>query len=148
MSSKFDKEIKRVPLALLIAGVTVLLTACGSGGTKVTNLNVSDFGSKIKDPSVVILDVRTPAEFQEGHIQSAINIDFEASNFESEVNKLDKSNSYAVYCRSGRRSGLATEIMVKSGFKSVFNLTGGIIDWQSSGNKLVNNQFKQNSLNR
>ena len=104
-----------------------------------TNLNVSDFGSKIKDPSVVILDVRTPAEFQEGHIQSAINIDFEASNFESEVNKLDKSNSYAVYCRSGRRSGLATEIMVKSGFKSVFNLTGGIIDWQSSGNKLINN---------
>jgi len=139
MSSKFDKKIKRVPLALLIAGVTVLLTACGSGGTKVTNLNVSDLGSKIKDPSVVILDVRTPAEFQEGHIQSAINIDFEASNFESEVNKLDKSKSYAVYCRSGRRSGLATEIMAKDGFKSIFNLNGGIIDWQSSGNRLVYN---------
>ena len=139
MSSKFDKKIKKVTLALLLAGVTVLLTACGSGGNKVTNLNVSDFDSKIKDPSVVILDVRTPAEFQEGHIQSAINIDFEASNFESEVKKLDKSKSYAVYCRSGRRSGLATEIMARDGFKSVFNLNGGIIDWQSSGNKLVNN---------
>ena len=138
MNSKFVKNIKRVTLASLIAGVALLLTSCGSGG-KVTNLNVADFDAKIKNSSVVVLDVRTPAEYNEGHISNSINVDYEAPTFLSEVNKLDKSKTYAVYCRSGRRSGLATEIMAKNGFKSVFNLNGGIIDWQAAGKELVNN---------
>ena len=104
-----------------------------------TNLNSSDFAKKISDPAVVILDVRTPGEFNEGHIKGAVNVDYEGMNFEGEVNKLDKTKTYAVYCRSGRRSGLATEVMAKNGFKSIFNLNGGVIDWQNAGNQLVNN---------
>ena len=68
-----------------------------------------------------------------------LNIDFESGNFVDEIKKLDKTKSYAVYCRSGRRSGLATEVMAKNGFTSVFNLNGGIIDWQSAGKPLVTN---------
>ena len=104
-----------------------------------TNLNVSDFAKKVSDTSVVVLDVRTPGEFQEGHLQNAINVDYEGINFAGEVNKLDKSKTYAVYCRSGRRSGLATEVMAKNGFKSVFNLNGGVIEWQNAGQQLVAN---------
>lgn len=104
-----------------------------------TNLNVSDFAKKANESSVVVLDVRTPSEYQSGHLANAVNVDYEGMNFEGEVNKLDKTKTYAVYCRSGRRSGLATEVMAKNGFKSIFNLNGGIIDWQNAGMSVVNN---------
>ena len=125
-------------IILFVIPLALLLTACGTTGGKVTNLNVTDFAQKISDKSVVVLDVRTPGEFQSEHLENAINVDYEGSNFEGEVQKLDKSKTYAVYCRSGRRSGLATEIMAKVGFKSIFNLDGGIENWQASGNKVVN----------
>ena len=124
-------------IILFVIPLALLLTACGTTGGKVTNLNVTDFAQKISDKSVVVLDVRTPGEFQSEHLENAINVDYEGSNFEGEVQKLDKSKTYAVYCRSGRRSGLATEIMAKDGFKSIFNLDGGIENWQAAGNKVV-----------
>ena len=123
----------------LIASVlplALILSACGSSGGKVNNLNVSEFSNKVKDSSVVVLDVRTPGEFQTGHLANAVNIDYEGLNFEGEVNKLDKTKTYAVYCRSGRRSGLATDMMAKDGFKSIYNLEGGIEAWQSAGKTL------------
>lgn len=126
-------------LLLLSIPLALILSACGDQGGKVSNLSVEDFATKISDSSVVVLDVRTAGEFQEGHIQNAINIDYEVLNFEGEVNKLDKTKTYAVYCRSGRRSGLATEVMAKNGFASIFNLNGGVIDWQAAGKPLVNN---------
>lgn len=124
-------------IAVLITSVFAL-TACGATGA-VTTMNVSDFAKKISDKSVVLLDVRTPAEFASGHISGATNIDFESGNFENEIATLDKSKSYAVYCRSGNRSGQATALMAKDGFKSIFNLDGGIINWQNAGNSLVTN---------
>jgi rhodanese-related sulfurtransferase len=125
--------------ALLAIPLTLILSACGSSGGNVTTLNVSDFAKKVSDPSVVVLDVRTPGEFQSGHLKGAINVDYEGINFEGEVNKLDKTKTYAVYCRSGRRSGLATQVMAKDGFKSIFNLDGGLDNWQAAGNPVVNN---------
>jgi rhodanese-related sulfurtransferase len=126
-------------LLLLALPLTLILSACGSSGGSVTNLNVSDFAKKASNSSVVVLDVRTPGEYQSGHLTNAVNVDYEGMNFEGEVNKLDKTKTYAVYCRSGRRSGLATEVMAKNGFKSIFNLNGGIIDWQNAGMPVVNN---------
>ena len=123
----------------LVLPLALILSACGSNGGKVNNLGVSDFANKVKDSSVITLDVRTPGEFQSGHLANAVNIDYEGQNFEGEVNKLDKNKTYAVYCRSGRRSGLATDLMAKDGFKSIFNLEGGIEAWQSAGNLVVNN---------
>lgn len=126
-------------LLLLSIPIALILSACGGTGGKVNNLNVEEFSNKVADTSVVVLDVRTPGEFQSGHIQGAINVDYEGLNFAGEVNKLDKTKTYAVYCRSGRRSGLATEVMAKNGFTSIFNLNGGIIDWQNAGKPLVTN---------
>ncbi len=123
--------------AVLVASVFTL-TACGSTGA-VSTMNVNDFAKKISDTSIVLLDVRTPAEFAAGHIAGATNIDFESGTFESDIQKLDKSKSYAVYCRSGNRSGQATALMAKDGFKTIFNLDGGIINWQSEGNAVVTN---------
>lgn len=123
--------------AVLIASVFTL-TACGATGA-VTTMNVPDFAKKVSDKSIVLLDVRTPAEFASGHISGATNIDFESGTFESDIQKLDKSKSYAVYCRSGNRSGQATSLMAKDGFSTVFNLEGGLINWQSAGYPVVTN---------
>ena len=103
------------------------------------NLTADGFASDIKNTGVVVLDVRTPGEFAAGHIQNAINIDVEASDFDANIAKLDKSKEYAVYCHSGRRSGIATQKMVKSGFTKVSNLEGGIQSWQAAGFPLVTN---------
>lgn len=116
-----------------------LLAGCSSNASGVTNLNASEFSKKIAETGVVTLDVRTPGEFMTGHIQGAQNIDFESGNFENEISTLDKNGTYAVYCRSGNRSGQAVAIMHDAGFHSVYNLNGGIIDWTNAGMMLVNN---------
>ncbi|MBD3749304.1 MAG: rhodanese-like domain-containing protein [Sphingobacteriales bacterium] len=75
-----------------------------------------------------LLDVRTPAEFQSGNIPGSINLDVMSPNFVHEMEKLDKSKTYFVYCRSGNRSGNAVNMMKKAGFNA-FNLIGGIGAW-------------------
>lgn len=83
------------------------------------------------DDNAFVLDVRTPAEFQQGFIPDASNIDiYLGQQFVSELEKLDKSKSYYVYCRSGARSGQACNIMKGMGFKKAFNLQGGIMSWE------------------
>ena len=124
----------------VIAVITSLLLAgCSTTTTGATNMNVSEFSKKITESGVVILDVRTPGEFAEGYIEGAQNIDFQSGNFENEIAVLDKNATYAVYCRSGNRSGQAAKIMHDAGFHNVYNLDGGVIDWTSEGMMLVKN---------
>ena len=97
------------------------------------NLDVKSFAEKIiKDKEVIILDVRTPAEFAEGAIKGAINIDVNASNFKEKVSTLDKEKSYLIYCRSGMRSVKACNIMSENGYRQLFNLLGGYQAWSSN----------------
>ena len=103
------------------------------------NLNVKEFAEAIAQEGVAILDVRTPEEFAEGFIEGARNIDFYRDDFEIEINSLDKESSYALYCRSGKRSGQAAQMMQEAGFLSVSNLDGGMIDWANAGMPRVNN---------
>ena len=102
------------------------------------NLDSSMFAKKIAESDVVVLDVRTPEEFNSGHIPNAINIDIYSDYFNSDIAALDKSKSYAVYCRSGKRSVDASSEMDVIGFKTIYNLTGGIIEWVDSGRETVN----------
>ncbi len=80
-----------------------------------------------KTANAVVLDVRTPTEFAAGHLDKAINVDYENPSFETEIKKLDTSKTYFVYCRSGNRSGRSIEIMRRDGFDHIFELKGGII---------------------
>lgn len=79
----------------------------------------------------VILDIRTPEEFAEGHIDGAQNVDFYDS-FEPEITKLDKNRTYLIYCRSGNRSNTANDIFKQLGFKEVYELDGGYNAWQEN----------------
>ena len=113
---------------------TLLLVGCGAKTVDVVkNEDAAAFQKTTQQAGVVTLDVRTPAEFSQGHITGAINIDVEGADFAAEISKLNKSTSYAVYCHSGRRSAIATKIMQESQFKSLFNLQNGIQGWLASG---------------
>jgi phage shock protein E len=105
------------------------LTACSADTAGYTTQGSREFASTIADPSVVILDVRTPAEFAAGHIEGAINIDAESGRFAEEIKSLDDTKTYAIYCRSGRRSALAADAMLDAGFTSLYNLDNGLLAW-------------------
>ncbi len=79
-----------------------------------------------KNPSAVILDVRTIGEFNQGALKGATNVDFMCGSFKEKIAKLDKNKPYLVYCRSGNRSGSACSVMGNLGFTKLFNLSGGI----------------------
>ena len=90
-----------------------------------------------KDTAAVLLDVRRPTEFAEGHIKGAINIDWlDIENFKVQAQKLDINKTYFIYCRSGKRSNAAAREMAKRGFK-VFDLQGGILLWKQQGFEVV-----------
>ncbi|MEY2850851.1 MAG: hypothetical protein RJA96_722 [Actinomycetota bacterium] len=123
---------------IALIGSILLLAGCSSSSSAV-DLSVTDFSSKVAEAGVITLDVRTPGEFAEGHIEGAQLIDFQSGNFENEISSLDKNATYAVYCRSGNRSGKAVKVMHDAGFHNVYNLNGGVIDWANAGLPLVNN---------
>jgi len=81
----------------------------------------------------VILDVRTPEEYQAGHIENAKNIDYSSQNFKDEIGKLDEAKTYFVYCRSGNKSKEAAKIMKDLGFENIYNLESGMSQWQAEG---------------
>ena len=83
-----------------------------------------------KDDNAVVMDVRTEAEVADGVIVNAIHIDiYKCQEFINEIEDLDKSKSYYVYCRSGNRSGQACKIMEQLGFENAYNLEGGMLQW-------------------
>jgi phage shock protein E len=81
----------------------------------------------------VIVDVRTPAEFAAGHLAGAVNVDFRASEFEAKLTRLNRGTSYLIYCRVGHRSANAVPVFKRLGFVSVFDMKGGITEWQRQG---------------
>jgi rhodanese-related sulfurtransferase len=94
------------------------------------DLNSSEFSNKLKeDNNAVLLDIRTPNEFSQGHIPNAILMNIYDPTFADDIQQLDKNKNYYLYCRSGNRSYHAGKLMVQSGFKKVYNLSSGILDW-------------------
>jgi len=112
-----------------------LTTACGQQNFE--NTDVKGFAELIQQPGIVVLDVRTLAEFTDGHIEGALNIDQKKSDFvEKTKATIPTEKKVAIYCRSGRRSANAANKLATEGYKCV-NLKGGIIAWQSAGQPVV-----------
>ena len=78
-----------------------------------------------------VIDVRTPEEYEEGHIGGAKNINVKSEAFVTEIEKFSKSDTILVYCRSGRRSLYAAQVMVSFGFQKIYDLEGGFLKWES-----------------
>ena len=134
---KSINTVQRIKAVLMIAPLFLAISACGTSSKSIVNENAEAFAATIQNSGVVVLDVRTSGEFESGHIANSVNIDVEAGSFENEIANLDKNAQYAVYCHSGRRSGIAAELMEKNGFKEIHNLKDGIISWQAAGYPLV-----------
>lgn len=97
-----------------------------------SNLTQQQWSDLLKnDDNAVVLDVRTPEEFNSGKIPNALNIDiYKGQGFIYMVDELDKYKNYYVYCRSGARSGQACSVMNQMGIKNAYNLLGGIMAWR------------------
>ena len=110
----------------------LLLSGCSSNSAA-TDLGAADFVAQSQAAGVVIIDVRTAGEFNEGHITNAINMDVESMQFDAEIAALDKDVTYALYCRSGNRSSIAAGKMSDAGFTSILNAQVGFIDLLGAG---------------
>ena len=134
----------------LVAGMLGGVAACsasppgspsGSPSTsthQLQHLDAAAFAAEVATPGVVVIDVRTPAEYATGHLRDAVNLDVQSSDFAARLADLDVSTSYAVYCQSGHRSELALEKLAAAGFTHVVDLTGGVPAWTAQGYPLVN----------
>ena len=113
-------------------------SATSSTGYNFLSLNtVQDLQKRLdaKNPNDVLLDVRTPTEFRAGHISGAVNLDMENPNFETQIQSLDKTKTYLVFCRSGNRALIASQKMSDIGLKVIYSREG-ITSWQSAGLKV------------
>jgi rhodanese-related sulfurtransferase len=139
-----------VCIVIIFSGIYVVLIKDDSDTKSNSNLEQSITGEDIttkeafdliqnnsENPDFVILDVRTLDEYNSGHIENASMLDFYNESFRDDLDQLDKNDTYVVYCRSGNRSRSATDIMVELGFKDVYNMLGGIVQWNKDGYKIV-----------
>lgn len=130
--------------AMAVAAVTGV-SACSpsepmaSSASQATgqHMTASDFSTAMAKPGTIVLDVRTPAEYASGHLPRAQNINIEAADFATRITTLDKNATYAVYCRSGNRSGVALEQMAGAGFTHLYDLAGGVGAWHGMGGPMV-----------
>lgn len=124
----------------LLAVLSLCALASSASAQSYENLTTDAVAELLKkDPEhtgFVLLDVRTPSEYSEGHLRKSLNIDLNNSNFAQEVSKLDKAKYYVVYCRSGRRSAAAAEQMKSLGFDKISNMLGGTLKWMSESRPL------------
>ena len=126
-------------LIAALLGLAVLLTACSSTSSTdeavLETVSPAAAAALIEEQpdGLVVLDVRTPEEFQAGRIESASNVDFYDADFAAQLDALDKDVPYVMYCRSGNRSAGALETMKDLGFTEVYEVEGGIVNWNQQG---------------
>ncbi|NME67480.1 rhodanese-like domain-containing protein [Flammeovirga aprica] len=121
----------------LLIGI-VFFSACNRAVNNEPQVAVSDFVEiRQENPNAIVLDVRTPGEFNGGTMEGAVNINVMDDSFTEEVEKLDKDATVMVFCKSGGRSAKAKQKLVDLGFTKVVDLEGGITDWKKAGGKVI-----------
>lgn len=126
-----------VAVALAVAALAGCSASPSSADQAVRLVGPAEFADSVTQEGTVVIDVRTPAEFAQGHLPGAVNIDVQGPDFARRVAELDRAGTYAVYCQSGRRSGVATSQMADLGFGTVYDLEGGVLAWQAADGPLV-----------
>ena len=136
---------------LRIIGLVILLAVLATGNLLATMEQPGKKGEKFLEAreayaliqknktnlNFVVLDVRTPEEFKDGHVEGAININYDSLAFKTEMAKLDRKKTYFVYCRTGRRSTEAVRIMRELEFTKIIRMKGDILKWQAENLPLV-----------
>jgi rhodanese-related sulfurtransferase len=100
-------------------------------------IDVGEAETLIATRKIIILDVRTPQEFAAGHLTGATNLDFHSKDFQAQLERLNKKQTYLVHCAVGGRSARACKLMSELNFTSVYDLKGGIKAWEKAGKPIV-----------
>ncbi len=103
----------------------------------IKNINSTDADKIISEKDIKLIDCRTLTEYRSGHIKNAVNIDIYSPDFQEKISKLDKSEKYIIYCQTGSRSSAGVGLMDRLGFTEVYNMVGGVMDWDNNGFKLT-----------
>lgn len=123
-------------ILILLTAFFAISSCISQSKENIKTVSVEEFAANIKKmPNAQILDVRTPEEFAEGHIQKAANVNWTGSTFVKDAEKFNKEKPVFVYCRSGRRSMEASKKLQELGFKKIYNLDGGFMNWQACQRK-------------
>lgn len=126
-------------LLVLLVGAFVCMASTGKAAVQAVSPH--QFKSLLDrnqgDPDFVLLDVRTPKEFKNGHIQGAILLDYHSNDFVDRLKALDRDRTYLIYCRSGNRSGKSLVIFEKLGFQHAYHMATGINGWSREKYPLV-----------
>lgn len=122
--------------------ILLALTSCLSNSAQNTAINKTVPAGEYQQliaakKGALLIDVRTPAEFAQDHLPNAVNIDYNDGDFQPKMLELDKSKPVLIYCLSGGRSGKALQWMGEAGFKEVYNLKGGILQWKAANLPVV-----------
>ena len=122
-------------LSIILAIVAIVFNSCTNGQSTPSGPSIPAiaFSKKIAElPDAPVIDVRTPGEFSQGHLNNAINYDISTSEFNTKIASIDKFKPVLVYCLTGSRSTYAVRYMQSIGFKEVYELNGGIIKWRAA----------------
>ena len=103
--------------------------------TEISMISESDF-VEIQDSDYILIDVRTQDEFDLGHIDSAINLDFYSDTFQNEILSLPKNEKIVLYCRTNNRSSKTATILKQNGYRDILVISGGITEWVKNGNDI------------
>ncbi|HZN65110.1 MAG TPA: prolyl oligopeptidase family serine peptidase, partial [Tepidisphaeraceae bacterium] len=127
-------------LVFLLLASAACVAAAQEG---VSKISVEEFDKKRKEPGVVVLDVRTPQEYEAGHVPGAVNLNFNDEQFQKKVASLDKDKTYLVHCASGRRSAKAAALMKEKGFNRLFDFSGSMNAWNQAGKPVEKGPAKE-----
>ena len=116
--------LRRPALVLMTVALLFAAAACGGGDepSAVADVGVTGVAGEVAPDDVIVIDVRTPEEYAQGHLVGAVNHNVEDGSLEAALADLDPAADYIVYCRSGRRSAIAADLMAAEGFGSVTDL--------------------------
>ena len=103
--------------------------------TEISMISESDF-VEIQDSDYTLIDVRTQDEFDLGHIDSAINLDFYSDSFQNDILSLPKNETIVLYCRTNNRSSKTATILKENGYREILVIRGGITEWVKKGNDI------------
>lgn len=129
-------------MRIIIPILLIVLVSCNSWkkskSFSYSELNYHEFESKIKsDSNFLLVDVRTPKEYRNGHVSNAINVSYFHSWFNDSIRKLDRNKTIYMYCETQHRSPLASRKMKKMGFKKIIDLKGGFMKWEKNEMPIV-----------
>ena len=124
---------------ILVVAFSTIFSCSLINNESINQMNSDELIEFIELNDAILVDVRTEDEYNSGYIENSLNIDYFSNDFSVNADKLDKNTPIILYCRSGNRSSMSANKISKLGFKEIYNLEGGILEWIEEGNVIVFN---------